>query len=287
MAYQREGEVITSRQNRRIVSLCKLTDRKEREATGLFRFDGIKLLCEAMERDVMLDTVFLQVGAVERVDEKMRTLYGRSLEEISCPIIAVEDHLFEKISEENSPEGVITIAKYIDRIHKMYIIKKKGCETDAMTVSDGPVLLLESVRDPGNVGTVIRTAAALGVKQMIVSRDCADLYHPRTIRAAMGSLFSMPIVRVDDLASAVTGLRQAGRCIYAAALDDTAARLGEHPLHWGDGVVIGNEGHGLSQAVMDACSGSLYIPMEAHTESLNAGVAAALFMWELSHAEKN
>lgn len=282
MTYRREGEVIASRQNRRIISLCKLTDRKAREATGLFRFDGIKLLCEAMERGVSLDTVFLQTGAADTVEERMQTLYGRSLGEITCPIVEVENDLFEKISEENSPEGVITVAKYIDRFHKMYIIKKEGEESPPLTVSDGPVLLLESVRDPGNVGTVIRTAAALGVGQMIVSRDCADLYHPRTIRAAMGPLFSMPIARVDDLAAAVTQLRGQGRRIYAAALDDTAARLGEHTFSVGDGVVIGNEGHGLSDEVIQACNQSLYIPMQAHTESLNAGVAAALFLWELS-----
>ena len=260
MAYKREGEVIISRQNRRIVSLCKLSDRKVREATGL------------------------QHSATERVLERMHTLYGCGFEDIHATIFEVEDALFEKISEENAPEGVITVAKYIDRFHKMYIIKKEGFKTAPPDVPEGPLLLLESVRDPGNVGTVIRTAAALGVKHMIVSRDCADLYHPRTIRAAMGTLFAMPITRVDDLPATVTGLRATGRRIFAAALDERAARLGEHPFLWGDGVVIGNEGHGLSDAVIHACDGSLYIPMQADTESLNAGIAAALVMWELGRA---
>jgi TrmH family RNA methyltransferase len=146
------------------------------------------------------------------------------------------------------------------------------------------VILLESVRDPLNVGAIIRSAAALGVGHLILSADCADVYHPRTVRAAMGPLFSMPITRVEDLAGSVAALRAEGRPVYAAALDDTALRLGSFPLHDGETAacaVIGNEGHGLSEDVIRACTRSIYIPMEADTESLNAGVAAALLMWEL------
>ncbi len=286
MAYQRDGEVITSRQNRRIVNLCKLADRKERETTGLFRFDGIKLLCEAIRHGVDMEAVYLQSGAVPRVTERMETLYGCTLGDITAPIFEVEDALFEKISSENAPEGVITVAKYIDRFHKMYIIKKEGLSAGLSDIPLVPLLLLESVRDPGNVGTVIRTAAALGIKHMIISRDCADLYHPRTIRAAMGTLFSMPITRVDDLAATIAALREQGRRVYAAALDEQAARLGEQRFVYSDGVVIGNEGHGLSEEVIAACDRSLYIPMRADTESLNAGIAAALVMWELTRADQ-
>lgn len=278
-----DGEVITSRQNRRIVELMKLDDRRAREKTRTFRFDGIKLLCEAMRRGVELDSVFLRAGTAEKVAERMRELYGYTLSATGCPVFGVEDGLFEKISQENAPDGIITVAKYIDKSHSLIIIYK---EDEISSRGDAPVLLLESVRDPLNVGAIIRSAAALGVGRIIMSADCADLYHPKTLRAAMGPLFSMPITRVEDLAGTVTALRREGRRIYAAALDDTAIRLGSpefdrdragHPV----GAVIGNEGHGLSEAVISACDRSVYIPMEADTESLNAGVAAALLMWEL------
>ena len=279
-----DGEIITSRQNRRVVELVKLDDRRAREKTRTFRFDGVKLLCEALRRGVELESVFLRVGTADRVAARMEELYGCALSEVGCPVFGVEDSLFEKISQENAPEGVITVAKYIDKSHNLNIIYKED-ELDARR--DAPILLLESVRDPLNVGAIIRSAAALGVGRIIMSADCADLYHPRTLRAAMGPLFSMPIPRVEDLAGTVTALRQSGRRIYAAALDDTAVRLGSqeldaeregHPV----GAVIGNEGHGLTEAVIAACDRSVYIPMEADTESLNAGVAAALIMWELS-----
>ena len=278
-----DGEIITSRQNRRIVELVKLDDRRAREKTRTFRFDGVKLLCEAIRRGVELDSVFLRAGTAEKVAERMQELYGCTLTEANCPVFGVEDSLFEKISQENAPDGVITVAKYIDKSHNFIIIYKED-ETNAE--GEAPILLLESVRDPLNVGAIIRSAAALGVGRIIMSTDCADLYHPRTLRAAMGPLFSMPVTRVEDLAGTVKALRESGRRIYAAALDDTAIRLGSpefdeeregRPV----GAVIGNEGHGLSAEVIAACDRSVYIPMEADTESLNAGVAAALIMWEL------
>lgn len=279
-----DGEIITSRQNRRIVELVKLDDRRAREKTRTFRFDGVKLLCEAIRRGVELDSVFLRAGTAEKVSERMRELYGYALSDAGCPVFGVEDGLFDKISQENAPDGVITVAKYIDKSHNFIIIYK---EDENHAEKDAPVLLLEAVRDPLNVGAVIRSAAALGVSRLIMSADCADLYHPRTLRAAMGPLFSMPVTRVEDLAGTVRALRESGRRIYAAALDDTAIRLGS-PAFADDregrpvGAVIGNEGHGLSAEVISACDRSVYIPMEADTESLNAGVAAALIMWEIS-----
>ena len=150
---------IASRQNRRIVGLCKLADRGERERTGLFRFDGVKLLCEAVRREVPLTAVFVRAGSAGRVTERMAELYGLEPDALGCPAYAVEDSLFDRISEENAPEGVICVAKALDKRHKMYTINGK----DFPPVPAGPAVLLESLRDPANVGAVIRTAAALGV----------------------------------------------------------------------------------------------------------------------------
>ncbi len=278
---------ITSRQNRRVVSLCKLTDRRERERSGTFRFDGIKLLCEAIRRGVNCEAVYVRESSADRVAERMMTLYHCTPQMVGCPAFCVEDSLFDKISQENAPEGVISVAKHIDRCHKKYIIK----EDSFPPIPSGPVIMLESVRDPVNVGAIIRTAAALGVRHMILSDDCADIYHPRTVRAAMGPLFSLPISQVDDMAEVIHSMRSRGFTVWAMALDNSAAQLGADSLTL-DGclpldipypvaAVIGNEGHGLSDQVVSACGRTVYIPMEAGTESLNAGVAAALVMWEM------
>lgn len=143
-------------------------------------------------------------------------------------------------------------------------------------------MLLESVRDPTNVGAILRSAAALGVYRLILSEDCADVYNPRAVRASMGALFGQRIDRVGDLCGVIGQLRKRGRRVFAAALDENAVRLGELEIRRGDCVVIGNEGHGLSDGVLDASDGSVYIPMSGRTESFNAAVAASILMWEFA-----
>ena len=112
-----EWQYISSRSNALLVRLAKLKDKKYRKAEGLFRFDGVKLLCEALRRGVELESVFLRVGTADRVAARMEELYGCTPADAGCPVFGVEDSLFEKISQENAPDGVITVAKYIDKFH--------------------------------------------------------------------------------------------------------------------------------------------------------------------------
>ena len=274
-----DSEIIRSRQNRAVVELCKLTDRKAREATQSFRFDGIKLLGEAIRNGLALERVFLRESDAEKWIGEIRKTYGTSSLDGVGRILLLSDELFDKISEEKSPEGVISVAKYIDKLQKNATIYNSAYFSELENQS---VVLLESIRDPSNVGAVIRSAAAMGVDRLIISADCADIYHPRAVRASMGTLFNQPIDRVDDLPSVIRGLRENGRRVFAAALDDRAQRLGSFEILRGDCVVIGNEGHGLSAATIEASSGSVLIPMSARAESLNAAVAASVLMWEFS-----
>lgn len=273
------GEIIRSRQNKNIVELCKLTDRKAREATKTFRFDGIKLLEEAIKNDVEICAVFLASSAQERLLNGLRASFGNLYEERIEKCFVVSDDIFDKISEEKSPEGVITIAKYIDKLQKNATIYNSVHFSE---IKNEQIVLLESVRDPSNVGAIIRSAAAIGIDRLILSADCADIYHPRAVRASMGTLFNQRIDRVTDLAATVTQLRESGRRVFAAALDDRALPLGQFEILAGDAVVIGNEGHGLSAAVIAACSNSVIIPMSERAESFNAAVAASILMWEFA-----
>ena len=273
------GEVIRSRQNKNIVELCKLTDRKAREATKTFRFDGIKLLEEAIRNDVEICAVFLSSSAQERVLGGLRKRFGESYENRIEKCLVVSDDIFDKISEEKSPEGVITIAKYIDKLQKNATI----CNSvHFLQDKNESIVLLESVRDPSNVGAIIRSAAAIGIDRLILSADCADIYHPKAVRGSMGTLFNQRIDRVEDLAATVKVLRESGRRVFAAALDERAFSLGDFEILAGDAVVIGNEGHGLSQEVIDACGNSVIIPMSERAESFNAAVAASILMWEFA-----
>ncbi len=273
------GEIIRSRQNKNIVELCKLTDRKAREATKTFRFDGIKLLEEAIKNDVAICAVFLSCSAQQRVLDFLRARFGEVYEEKIEKCFVVSDEIFDKISEEKSPEGVITIAKYIDKLQKNATIYNS---VHFLEMKNESIVLLESVRDPSNVGAIIRSAAAIGIDRLILSADCADIYHPRAVRSSMGTVFNQPIDRVCDLAATIQELRKSGRRVFAAALDERALPLGEFQMLEGDAVVIGNEGHGLSEGVIAACSNSVIIPMSERAESFNAAVAASILMWEFA-----
>ena len=274
-----EGEVIRSRQNKNLVELCKLTDRKARQAGRIFRFDGIKLLEEALVKGLELKAVFLRESDAERIlvglQNRLRFLdfdrFGK--------ILVVSDEVFDRVSEEKSPEGVITIAKYIDKFQKNVTIYNSA---DFLNMKNERVVLLESVRDPSNIGAIIRSAAALEIDRLILSNDCADVYHPRAVRASMGTLFDQRIDLVGDLPAAITAMRESGRRVFAAALDERAELLGSFTIRDGDCVVIGNEGHGLSDEVIAACSGCVMIPMSTRAESFNAAVAASILMWEFA-----
>ena len=274
-------EIITSRQNPQILHAVRLQDRKHRQREKLFCFDGIKLCMEALMSDVEIVRIFLRSSTaksvIARIEKELPSVDFSS----HVALVMLEDAVFEKISIEKSPEGVICIAKYIDKCHKIVTINNIE-ELGAYPVTENErVMLLESVRDPGNLGTIIRGASAFGIDRLIISQDCADLYNPKTVRASMGTIFRQHIDRVEDMPSAVRALQNDGRRIYAAALDSTALRLGAAELCARDGIVIGNEGHGLSDDTIAACTGCLFIPMAEGTESLNAAMAATVCMWEM------
>ena len=280
-------EVIRSRQNRTVVELGKLLEKKHREEKQAFRFDGIKLLEEAIQNDVQILCRVLREDRAEDIKKSLIGRFGETLFSEMERTVVLSVEVFDKISEEKSPEGVITVGKYIDKIQKNATIYNS---VNFSEVENERIVLLESVRDPSNLGAIVRSAAALGVDRLILSADCADIYNPRAMRAAMGTLFNQRIDYVTDLPTVIQGLRQGGRRVFAATLDARAARLGDEPLAFGDCVVIGNEGHGLSKDCIEACDCSVFIPMTERAESFNAAVAASILMWEFSktpnHREK-
>ena len=272
-------EIVRSRQNRTVVELCKLSDRKAREATGRFRFDGIKLYEEARKNGVEIDTVFLRQSSADALTERLEGRLGGAAFSGEGRVMLLSDELFDKISEEKSPEGIITIAKYIDKFQKFATIYNSD---DFLNMRNEQIVLLESVRDPSKIGAIIRSAAAIGVDRLIISEDCADIYHPKAVRASMGTVFNQRIDRVSDLTTVIGGLRNDDRRVFAATLSEDAVSLGAFAPRKGDCVVIGNEGHGLTESVVDACDHAVIIPMTSRAESFNAAVAASILMWEFS-----
>ena len=267
-----EPSYITSRSNPYVVKIASLSEKKYRDSHRLFCADGYKLFCEACACGMQFDSVILRE---DRQNELLPEVAGRLA---NTPVYVLSESAFAKISDEKAPQGIVSVLKYADFLH----ITAASAGEAVLTVGTQSVLALESVRDPGNLGTVLRSAAAFGTDVLLLSEDCADIYNPRTVRAAMGALFTRKVIRVSRLDDAVSALVRAGRRVYATTLSDTAESLQDLTPRADDIFVIGNEGHGLSRQVVDACSGAVFIEMLTGPgiESLNAAVAASVIMYE-------
>ncbi len=265
-----EREIITSRQNPLVKTVCALMAKKNRANEGLFRFDGKKLLCEALSAGVQIRWIICRTPVGEDI-EKIISDAVRENRIQPSRLVYVSEGVFEKMSEESSPEGVICVAHFLSDIHK---------KCDALP--SGRILIAESLRDPGNLGTVMRSAYALGIDMLILTDDCADIYNPKVLRAAMGAVFKLRTASLPqrELADFILQLRESGRRVYAAALKADAKKIGDIALTKGDCFVVGNEGHGLSQSTVAACTDAVIIPMREDAESLNAAAAAVICIWE-------
>ena len=269
-------EVITSRNNPTVKLVASLADKKGRAAEKCFIAEGEKLTYEALSERLPVTKILIREDKAEAVIEKIKALCSAS-EPDSLDIFILSGTAFEKISTEKAPQGVISVIKYLDFFSNIDIIYNEEIFSE-----NERVLALYSLRDPSNLGSVIRSAVAFGVEHIIVSSDTADVYNPKTVRSAMGSLFKVKITSVSDFSAFIGYAHKSKRRVLAAELTDSAVPLSGIELKRSDIIVIGNEGHGIARAISELCDKSVYIPISEKTESLNASVAASLFMWEQS-----
>ncbi len=255
-------KIITSADNNELKEAKKLHDSKYRKEKKLFFFEGIHLFEEYFKNGKKPYRVFLtekNSDLLEDCDEKR----------------IISQKLYDKITAENAPQGIFTIAEF----SSVNVVNIE--ESELLNILDAPAVLLESMRDPGNVGTVIRTAASLGVK-IIFTDDCADIFSSKVIRASMGAVFSDNIYVVKSASTLAREAVKKGYNVYGAILDETAKPLGEIQINNKTLFIIGNEGAGIKKETVDECNKYAYIPMTGKTESLNAAKAASIKMWEIS-----
>ncbi len=272
---------IASRNNPETVFAASLQNKKGREETGLFLAEGEKLFRESAKPENIskIDRIYLSENASERYLPLVSELLGADFAD-SDRTVVFSAPAFEKITSEKSPQGIITVLKSID-FSKNYIkIEKK----DVSQLEGKRVVALYDVRDPGNLGAIVRSAVAFGFSEMVLSSDCVEVTNPKTVRAAMGGVFSIGFRTVSDFGSFITSAREAGRRVFAAELREGAAPLFEIGIRSDDVIVIGNEGQGIPREISALCDSSVYIPISERSESLNAAVAASLFLWEQSKA---
>ena len=243
---------ITARKNPLLQQVRRLLNsRKEREGAGLFVADGTKLLMEAVAYYPGLDTVILADGVDAEVPENVR-------------LIRVPEDVMTSISPMQSPQGALFLCRLPE---KKPFAPKPG------------MLLLDGIQDPGNLGTILRTADALQVPVALLE-GCADPYNHKTVRASMGAVFRMDVVSTT-WENAREACRSANIPVGVTALSDEAVDIRTARLSQ-QAVVIGSEGRGVRPEILEQADAELIIPMAAHCESLNAAVAAAIVMWQMS-----
>ena len=242
---------ITSRKNPFLQQVKKLlSSRKTRERERLFVADGVKLLREAVRYFPGLDTVILSDGVEAEVPENVKVVW-------------VPEDVMASISPMETPQGALFLCRLPE---KKEFIPQKG------------MLLLDGIQDPGNLGTILRTADALDVP-VVLLEGCADPYSHKVVRSSMGAVFRTQVV-LSDWQTVLDGCRESGIPIGVTALSDRAKDIRQATPE-SMAVVIGSEGRGVRQEILDSADSQLIIPMNPHCESLNAAVAAAIVMWQM------
>ena len=242
---------ITARKNPLLQQVRKLlTNRKEREKTGLFVADGTKLLAEAVRWWPGLDTVILSDGVEAELPGGVR-------------VVRVPEDVMASISPMESPQGALFLCRLPEQTE---FEAKPG------------MLLLDGLQDPGNLGTILRTADALDIPVALLE-GCADPYSHKVVRASMGAVFRNPVIQTTWEA-AKNACRTAGIPIAVTALTEKASDIREADLS-AMAVVIGSEGRGVRPQVLAEADRALIIPMNPRCESLNAAVAATIAMWQM------
>jgi len=270
-------EVISARANPLVKWAASLQDKKGRQKEGAFLAEGEKLTLEAVDRGLPIKYIFVNEAKAKELLPVLAAHVGHE-GGADGEIVLLKKEAFEKISTEKAPQGIITVIKALDFFFNMDIIYKE----EFFLEPDERAIALDSVRDPSNLGSVIRSAVAFGIDHIVLSSDCADIYNPKTVRSSMGSMFGIKATYVKDFASFIRAAGANGRRVLSAELNPEALSLRDANLQPSDIVVIGNEGHGVSADVSAACDSAVYIPISEGAESLNAAVAAAVFMWEIS-----
>ena len=242
---------ITARKNPLLQQVRRLlTSKKERQAAGLFVADGTKLLAEAVKWWHSLDTVILSDGVEAELPEGVR-------------IVRVPENVMRSISPMETPQGALFLCRLPE---KTQFIPKPG------------MLLLDGIQDPGNLGTILRTADALDIPVALLE-GCADPYSHKVVRASMGAVFRSPVQQTTWLEAQERFLK-AEIPIGVTALSDRAVDLRSADLG-SMAVVIGSEGQGVRRQILESAQAELIIPMNPRCESLNASIAAAIVMWQM------
>ncbi len=239
--------------------------RKYREQTELFIIEGIKIIKEALYSNQNISKIFVLPNCLDNEEIKDVRLKCKKR---NIPVFQVDEKIFKEITEVETTQGIIGVVK-----------KKKYDINDMLNKHTLKIIILDEIQDPGNLGTIIRTAHACDYSCVFLSKNCVDLYNSKSIRATMGSLFHLPIINDVDLCKTISLLKKEGAVIFGAIAQNGKAC---YDINFDEkfAIIIGNESAGLSRISLDLMDIGISIPMPGKAESLNASVAASMLMYE-------
>lgn len=246
---------IESAKNPKVKQWKKLLSKKERDKSGRFLIEGFHLVEEALKEDNLVGQVILSQDAEVPAHFKLEGI----------DVIYAANDVLKAISDTETPQGIAAI-----------------CEQKKMNMEDinpQKVLLLDAVQDPGNIGTMIRTADAAGMDAVILGEGCADPYNPKVIRSTQGSLFHMPVIK-GNLADIMDQLKNRDIPVFGTSLEGAVPfeKVGKFESF---ALLVGNEGQGVDKELLTKTTQNLYIPIYGKSESLNVGIAAGILMYHL------
>lgn len=265
----KQKTVISSMSNAQVKNLTLLQKKaKEREEQGVFVIEGIKMFEEAREAKLLK-----KAYVSENFYEEMHREKPEYFDDMEYEIFT--DHVFRETSETKTPQGIMGMVAMAHYQPEIILSRPDAC-----------LLLLEDIRDPGNLGTMIRTAEGAGVTGIILSDSSVDVYNPKVIRATMGSIYRVPIYQAKNFYELIAQVKARGIEIYAAHLQgipyDTEGSFRNRCAF-----IIGNEANGLTNQASELADTLIKIPMAGRVESLNAAVAAAILMYEAARQRRN
>lgn len=244
---------ITSTSNDRIKFLKTLKSKKGRNENGLYLIEGKRAVLDAIEHGVRFKSVLVEEGFNSSVS-------------CNCEIIEVSRKVIEALSETSSPEGIIAEAYIPDLSFDINKI-------------NGLVIFLDRLQDAGNLGTIIRTADALGAGAVVLSQECVELFNPKTVRATMSSIFNIPIMLANESISTLRAIKEKGYTVFSAALDGEDFNSVKNIDTNKSCIIIGNEGNGICDEILEFSDKIITLPMRGGAESLNAAIAAGILIY--------
>lgn len=261
-------QVITSKDNEIVKNIRKLKDKKYRNLNNEYIIEGIKLIEEAINEKANIKTIVVCEDCVKSKEIDAKVLY--EVAKYNC--IYVAEKVFDLITDVKTPQGILAVVS-------------KNNDNAKIDYSEDLIVVLDGVQDPGNLGTILRTVDSIGLNQIVVSEDSADMYNPKVVRSTMGAIFRVNVIEAKNIKETIQEIKKHKFKVATTYLktDNTIYDIEYSKT----AVVIGNEANGVSNEVLELADEKIKIPMLGKTESLNASVATGIVLYEYVRQKLN